>query len=155
MKNNCNTPENTCAYIVEYLPHMQRAFYAMLVLADEKKEYDPISVLQCFMETSEKAAYISRGNPRGLNATGKQLYGSVEKDNCEPYTTSYSLDLLHWLARIYPYYQRKYNIPFSDMATVLPAKKVALYYNPLHETSISNACVKLKESFDGPHTSLC
>jgi len=150
-----NNKCKNAAYIREYLPYVQQSFYYMLYLAEEEKRYDPVSVLQAFMKTSEKADYISRGNPRGLNATGKQLYNSIDFTKCRPYAKERSLDVLHWLARVYPYFQFRYDIPFSDIADNMRADEVVKLYNPFHEASVSNACAKLKERFYGPHNRIC
>ena len=142
--------ENT-AYDEGYLESMMNVHECMFsMLLTEKPEYDVFSMIDEYMRHSEVRHKMDLGNWSALNKGWKQLFNSIDFQQCKPRTDDTPpLDgiLLGWIADMYVLLQWRYNIPSAEISKRLPAETLCYAYNPLHETSLTNACEKLHHKY--------
>lgn len=114
---------------------------------DSAPEYDTLSLIDIYLQTSEPRAAIDRGNPRGIYKSSKQLFNSICLDGAKPavHNDYYDDILLEWISDVYAVFQWKYNISSAEIDRMLPAETIYRAYNPLHEVTLNKACEKLYE----------
>lgn len=111
------------------------------------KGYDFFSLTDLYMRESEVRAKMDIGNTSALNKCDKQLLNSIPLEKC-PRNDDEQADgiLTNWMATIYVLLQWQYKLSSKEISEKLPAKELARIYNPLHETSDTNACRKIYEN---------
>ena len=141
--------ENT-AYDSLYVESMMSVHsLVFLKLWELKKEYDIFSMIDVYMQYSPIRAKMDVGNWSALNKGWKQIFNSIDFSLCAPKTEDIEMDgiLLGWMADVYVLLQWRYNLPSAVISQKIPARTLCCVYNPLHETSYSNACEKLHKKF--------
>ena len=140
-------------YDEAYLKDVMSVHGLMFVkLTEEKSEYDIFSMIDTYMRHSEIRAKMDIGNWSALNKGYKQLLNSIDFSLCEPAEIIGSdmlpdPILLKWAADIYVLLQWYYDIPSAEISKKLPSRELCATYNPLHETSYTNACTKLYKKY--------
>ncbi len=135
------------SYNKDYLKHIRDIFYYFCYMIYNDGLYDPLDGLRKLMENSDVCRYIERANPKGLNASGKQLLNSVDLSDCAPTHDCESLEVLHWVSDVYVCFQFLYGKSFAEMVQAMPVHDVANMYYPLHESGLKKSIEKLHARF--------
>lgn len=123
--------------ITEYLFH--------LIL---ESPYDFYESIKEYMAHSEIRRKMDEGNWSALNKGIKQVYNSIDFSEIPLGDNGYMDETVSdWIADVYVYLQWEYMISSAEIVSWLPPETVCQNYNPLHETSLSNACVKLYQKY--------
>lgn len=106
-------------------------------------KYDLFECIYTYLMKSEIRAKMDIGNWSALNKGSKQVWNSISYSAIPEKEFDESIVDTDWLADIYVFFQWKYNIMSKTICEKIPPKVLYSKYNPLHETSIQNACEKL------------
>lgn len=113
----------------------------------ENEQYDFFSLVDAYMQTSEIREKMDIGNWSALNKGDKQLLNSIDYSLCVPKSPEQDkvvdITMARWMADVYCLFQWKYNILSKKINSLLPAQELCSLFNPLHETSLDNACDKI------------
>lgn len=113
----------------------------------ENEKYDFFSLVNAYMQTSEIREKMDIGNWSALNKGDKQLLNSIDYSLCTPKSLEQDkvvdITMARWMADIYCLFQWKYNILSKKISNLLSAQELCSLFNPLHETSLDNACDKI------------
>ena len=115
----------------------------------KQSNYDFDSCVKQYLSTSEIRKKMDMGNWSALNKGVKQLWNSIDYKNIPQKHQLKNDDGLdsEWISDIYVYFQWMYELSMQVIVDKLPPDKLANTYNPLHETSLQNACIKLYNKF--------
>ena len=139
-------PKYPHAYSKDYLKPTQDLHCLLYKDFIENEKYDFFSLIDSYMQTSKIKEKMDEGNWSALNKGDKQLLNSIDFSKCqEKKSNSYIVDIIvaRWMANIYTLFQWKYNISSKELNRILPSKTLYELFNPLHETSLDNACEKI------------
>lgn len=137
------------AYSELYLDGMlsvHKLLFHDFIYDEPYKNYDFFSLVDLYMQESEVRAKMDIGNTSALNKCDKQLLNSIPLEKC-PKDDTEQVDgiLTNWMATIYVVFQWTYKLSSKEISEKLPARELARIFNPLHETSDTNACRKIYE----------
>ena len=134
-------------YMKEYLEPTLNPHRLLFVKMSENQEYDTLSMIDKYRQSSQIRKKMDEGNWSALNKGWKQLFNDVNFADCTAKTTTIDDILLHWIADIYVLLQWMYNIPSKSINNIISAKTMCSIYNPLHETSEKTACEKIYKRY--------
>ena len=130
------------AYEKNYLDQNMK-LHRLLFKMYKQSEFDLFECISEYLKTSKIRKNMDNGNWSALNKGVNQLWNSISYSNISKKKIDYSNVDTDWMANIYTFFQWKYDIMSEKICEKIPPKTLDSKYNPLHETSIQNACEKL------------
>ena len=134
---------NDTAYDPSYLDSMKLSGRYLFKLIARNCP-DCFDTIRRYMK-SDYRKYMDMGNPLYLCKTPKQILGNmgITINAKAEISNTYDEFILEWMSDCYVTLQWRYRLWSSEMIDMVKPEKLYKQYYPLHETSLSNAVVKI------------
>ena len=134
---------NDTAYDPSYLDSMKLSGRYLFKLIARNCP-DCFDTIRRYMK-SDYRKYMDMGNPLYLCKTPKQILGNmgITINAKAEISDTYDEFILEWMSDCYVTLQWRYRLLSSEMIDMVKLEKLYKQYYPLHETSLSNAVVKI------------
>lgn len=122
----------------------ERSILYTMINSCYREGLDPFHTITAYC-VSEMAKLIDMKNHNGyFYGVGRFLY-ELERYNCVKYLHEpWDIVKFHWIIEVYLAAHSELNLSYFEIASRYPARKVYKVFNPLHETSETNALSKMK-----------
>ena len=140
-------PNWDVAYSSDYLLGVMNLIRLVFIQMNELTSLNIYDQIDAYMQTSDIRKKMDVGNWSALMKGWKQVYNSVNFENCKNDNEKLDDAMLHWMADIYTYWQWRYNISSKEISRRCDALLLSKLYYPLHEASVQCACEKLQSRF--------